>query len=331
MPGSADIRGLSVKLLKAHKLRYIDMRTVKDPLTGTDVIVLKFRRDKETSPKSFFDDLNENGIQYKKLVKDPEATQIVVELWPKGQKREISKARDKARDKARSQKNKGEGTGPKNNLHYVGIPKPEASINVITSLAKEIKEAGLTGESEELLRIAGEQDWDEFNRKMGSVFRKLKLHTRPEVRQIRETVVAAIIKEMGADAELLSGMRGSELGKRITSVMADHLDLILDTHSIADSVLRRVASTTLEPSQVVAKLQGVRRGFLSIAARAKQADELAVEAQALVLANTAHADIQNIAAGDTAVLTKLDDSLVGLVSSRKLDAAYFQLLLTSND
>lgn len=168
---------------------------------------------------------------------------------------------------------------------------------------------------------------------MAIVFRKLKLHTRPEVRQLRQTVVSAIIKEMGADAELISGMRGSELGKRITSVMADHLDLILDTNSIADSVLRRVASTTLQeqPSQVVAKLQGVRRGFLSIAARAKQADELGVEARALVLANTAHDDIQNIAAGDTSFNTKLDDSLVGLVSSRKLDAAYLQLLLISND
>ena len=151
MPGSADIRGIGVKLLKAHKLRYIDMRTIKDPLTGTDVIVLKFRRDKETSPKSFFDDLNENGIQYKKLVKDPEATEIVVELWPKGQKHDVSKARDKARDKARSQKNKGESQVPTNNLHYVGIPSGASKANMITSLANEIKQAGCADEASELL------------------------------------------------------------------------------------------------------------------------------------------------------------------------------------
>lgn len=326
MPGSANIRSMAVKLLKVHKLRYIDMRNIKDPLTGMDVIVLKFRRDKEKSPKSFFDDLNENGIQYKKLVKDPDAVQIIVELWPKGQKREISKARDEARDKARAQKNKGESAVPTNNLSYVGIPSGASKSIMITSLAKEIKNAGFDEESKELVRIAGEQEWDEFTRKMHSVFKKLKLHTRPEIRQLREAIVIAILKELGPDAELLEGMRESELNKRISVAMAEHLDLILDTSSIANSVLRRVASTKLEPSQVVAQLQGIRRGFLALATKAQSADDTKVEKLATDLASVAASDIQKLAAGNTKIETNLSDSLVSLVSLRKLDAAYLQLL-----
>jgi len=326
MPGSADIRGIAVKLLKSHRLRYIDMRTVKDPLTGTDVIVLKFRRDKDASPKAFFDDLNENGIQYKKLVKDPDATQIVCELWPKGQKRQVSELRDKARDKARAQKNQGSEPGSTGNLSYVGIPSGQAQSTMITSLARDIRQAGCAEESEELLRLAGGQDWDEFRRKMEKVFRKLKLHARPEVRQLREALSTAILKEMGADAELLKGMRGSDLEKRLNECVTDHIDLIIDTRGLANSILRRVASAALVPSQKIAQLQGLRRGFMTLAARAQTAREPKVERQALRCAASLYRDIQILAEGGTQIQTNLESPLMEMVSSRNLDAAFLHII-----
>lgn len=330
MVASADIRGIAVRLLKTHRLRYIDMRTIKDPLTGTGVIVLKFRRDKERSPKAFFDDLNENGIQYKKLVKDPNAVQIVVELWPRGQKHEVSKARDKARDKARSEKNKTNGAGSNGNLDYVRIPSG-ANLNVITSLAKDLIEAGFDEEADELTRIAGGQDWDEFRRKMGKMFRRLKLHTRPEVRQLKEAIAAAVVKEMAADAALFKGMRSSDLERKFNDSVMEHLDLILDTRGIANSVIRRVASTSESPTNLIVQLKGVKRGLETLASRAQEAEEPEVLAAVMKRVAVVNDDIIALRQGKKAsVKTNLDDHFMVLVASRKLDAAFLHLI-ESND
>lgn len=325
MVASADIRGIAVRLLKTHRLRYIDMRTIKDPLTGTGVIVLKFRRDKERSPKAFFDDLNENGIQYKKLVKDPNAVQIVVELWPRGQKHEVSKARDEARDKARSEKNKTNGAGSNGNLDYVRIPSG-ANLNVITSLAKDLIAAGFEEEAEELTRVAGGQDWDEFRRKMGKMFRRLKLHARPEIRQLREAIVAAVMKEMAADAELFRGMRGTELERKFNDSVIEHLDLILDTRSIANSLLRRVAAASSDPAKLVVQLKGVKRGLEALAARAEEAEEPEVLTAVMKRVATVSTDIDLLREGKSSVKTDLNDHFLTLVASRQLDAAFLYLI-----
>lgn len=328
MPAQVDIRGIAVKLLKAHRLRYIDMRSIPDPLTGTQVVVLKFRRDKEHSPKAFFDDLNENGIQYKKLVKDPNATQIICELWPKGQKRRVSEMREKARSQQRSQENGG-STGVSNgNMPYVGIPSGSAQSMMIQSVAKELAEAGYDEDAEALLRIAGEQDWEEFHRRIRKVFTRMKLYTRPEVRQLREHIASEIVKEMGADAELLKGTRGSDLEKHINDCIQEHIDLVLDTRGIADSVLRRTANH-LSPTQQVAQLQKIRRGFTTLQNRAHETGDAAVVQVAKSYVDRLAQDIQTLADGGTDTRVNLADPVVSLVSSRRMDAAYLHLVESS--
>jgi len=325
VPASVDVRGIAVKLLKAHHLRYIDMRSIPDPLTGTHVIVLKFRRDKEQSPKAFFDDLNENGIQYKKLVKDPNATQIICELWPKGQKKRVSELREKVRDQQRSKENGGTSGISNGNMPYVGIPAGGTQAIMIQSIAKELAEAGHGEEAKELLRIAGEQDWEEFRRRMRKVFSRMKLYMRPEVRQLREQISSEIIKEMGPDVELLRGTRGSELEKHINDCLHEHIDLVLDTRGIADSILRRTAEH-LSPEQKVAHLQRIRRGFTVLANRASNTGDLDVADVATKYADLLARDIQTLVDGGSSVAVKLDDPVVALVSSRSLDAAYLHLV-----
>lgn len=325
MPASVDIRGLAVKLLKAHRLRYIDMRSIPDPLTGTQVIILKFRRDKERSPKAFFDDLNENGIQYKKLVKDPEATQIICELWPKGQKRRVSELREKARSQQRSKENGGSSGVSNGNVPYVGIPRGEAQSIMVQSVAKDLVAAGYKDEAKELLRTAGEQDWEEFHRCMRKVFTRMKLYTRPEVRQIREQIASEIIKEMGPDVDLLKGARGSDLEKHINDCVQEHIDLVLDTRGVADSVLRRTASN-LNVTQKLAQLQKIRRGFRTLQDRAKQTGDLKVAAIAQTYTDSLGQDIQTLVDGGVETRVNLTDPLISLVSLRHLDAAYLHLV-----
>lgn len=328
MPAPVDIRGIAVKLLKAHHLRYIDMRSNADPLTGTHVITLKFRRDEKHSPKAFFDDLNENGIQYKKLVKDPDATQIICELWPKGQKRRVSELREKARSEQRAKENGG-STGVSNgNMPYVGIPSGGSQAVMIQSVAKDLAQAGYEEEANDLLRMAGEQDWEEFHRRMRKVFTRLKLHTRPEVRQLREQISAEIVKEMGPDVVLLRGARGSDLEKEINSAIHEHIDLVLDTRGIADSVLRRTASS-LSPTQKIAQLGKIRRGFMTLQGRAADTGAASVAAAAKVYVDSLGQDMQVLAEGGTKTTVRLTDPVVSLVSLRNLDAAYLHLVESS--
>jgi hypothetical protein len=325
MPASVDIRGIAVKLLKAHHLRYIDMRSIPDPLTGTQVVVLKFRRDKEHSPKAFFDDLNENGIQYKKLVKDPNAQQIICELWPKGQKRRVSELREKARDQQRSKENGGTTGISNGNMPYVGIPSGGTQAIMIQSVAKDLAEAGYEDEAAALLRIAGEQDWEEFHRRLRKVFVRMRLYTRPEVRQLREQISAEIIKEMGPDVELLKGARGSDLEQHINDCIREHIDLVLDTRGIADSVLRRTADRR-GPEQKIAQLQRIRRGFSSLHLRAKETGDTDVALVAKSYVDSLANDIQTLADGGSSTRVSLTDPAVSLVSSRQLDAAYLHLV-----
>lgn len=323
MPASIDIRGIAVKLLKAHHLRYVAMQATPDPLTGTNVIVLKFRRDKEHSPKAFFDDLNENGIQYKKLVKDPAALEIVCELWPKGQKRQVSEAREKVRSEQRAKEN-GAGSGPSNgNMPYVGVPSGGSQSMVIQSVARQLEAAGHEEEARELLRIAAEQDWEEFQRKMKKVLARMRLHTRPEVRQLREAIATEIIKEMGPDVELLQGARGSDLEKQINDCILQNVDLVLDTRGIADSILRRTAES-LPPETKLAKLKQLRRGFHSLHTRAE--DDSNVQVLTASYIKGVDDDIQSTVEGKGPARTNWSDPVVALVSARLLDAAYLQLI-----
>jgi len=328
MPASIDIRGIAVKLLKAHHLRYVDMRSLRDPLTGTNVIVLKFRRDKEHSPKAFFDDLNENGIQYKKLSKDPDALSIVCELWPKGQKRQVSEAREKAREQQRA-KEKGSTPGGSNgNMPYVGLPAGGTQAVMIQSVAKELADAGHTAEAQELLRIAGEQDWEEFQRRLRKVLVRLKLYTRPEVRQLREQISGEIIKEMGPDVKLLNGAKGSDLEKHINDCILQNIDLVLDTRGIADSVLRRTAGNQ-KPVTQIAQLKRIRRGFHSLQGRAESSGESAVASRAKNYVDAFDHDIQVLVAGSGHSRVNWADPAVVMVSSRRLEAAYLHLFESS--
>jgi len=321
MPSSVDIRGIATKLLKSHHLRYIDMRSVSDPQTGLKTIVLKFRKDKDHSPKAFFDDLNENGIQYKKLSKDPNATEIVCELWPKGQKRRATELREKVRQKSRSQQNKGPLGTPSQNLSYVGIPSPGTQPIMISSLAKELREAGLQEEAEDLLRIAGEQDWDEFRRIARKVFIRLKIHQRPEIRQLKENIAGELLRELGPDSFLLKNLKGSDLEKRINECLYENIDLVLDTRGIANSMLTRVAS----PSHLLTSLKSIKRGIRSLVSRAESAGHNKVAS----MAKNYEAEV------DLAINASIRDEnfsefsytpFFRLVEERDLDSAYLHLL-----
>ena len=323
MPASVDIRAIATKLLKAHKLRYIDMRSLSDPQTGLKTIVLKFRKDRDHSPKAFFDDLNENGIQYKKLSKDPEATEVVCELWPKGQKSRATELREKARQKARSKSQSDGPSGtPSQNLSYVGIPSPGTQPIMISSMAKELKEAGLHEEAEELVKIAGEQDWDEFRRVMGKVFGKMKLYRRPEVRQLREHIAGEILRELGDDSVLLKGLRGSDLEKRINECIYEHIDLVLDTRGIANSVLTRIAAS---PHRVIA-LKSVKRGVDSLVARAEESGQDKAARLARKYASSVAESLSRSLNGEEGLLDVESSTLLRLVAERDLDSAYLFLL-----
>lgn len=328
MPASSiDIRGISVKLLKAHHLRYLDMRIIPDPLTGTKVIVLKFRRDKTHSPKAFFDDLNEHGIQYKKLSKDPDAQTIICELWPKGQKRQVSEAREKARAQQRAMENGGT-VGPSNrNMHYVGVPNAGTQAVVIQSLAKDLRTSGHFEEARELMRIAGEQDWEEFDRRMHQVLMHLRLYSRPEVRQLREQVASEIVKALGPDISLLKNTKGSDLEAKINDCIFRHLDLVLDTRGIADSVLRRTASST-NPKALIPQMQRVRRGFKALCALAQDSGDAQVEAKAKEYVQRIASQIDKVLNGSTETLD-MNDPAIALVHGRQIEAAYLHLVSES--
>lgn len=316
MPTSVDVRSIAVKLLKAHHLRYIDMKVVPDPLTGIKVIVLKFRGDKEHSPKAFFDDLNENGVQYKKLVKDPKAQTMICELWPKGQKRQVSDAREKAREEQRA-KEKGTASGPSNgNVPYVGMPSPGTQA-VMVAENKNTK-------------VAGEQDWEEFRRKTAIVVRRLKIHDRPEIRQIREMLAHEIVKELGADASLIKGARGSDLEKSIIDVLYQNIDLVLDTRGVADSVLRRVAST-LAPASRMAQVKRISRGLSELKRLAEFTGERAISKKVAEYQSNVDKAQAAVASGETPSLLLEDDDIISLVASRNVEAAYLRLLELSCD
>lgn len=311
MTASIDIRGIAVKLLKSHHLRYIDMRTVPDPVTRTPVTVLKFRRDEKHSPKAFFDDLNENGIQYKKLVKDPEAVVIICELWPKGMKRRVSELREKKRSEQRAKENGGV-SGPSNgNMPYVGVPSGRAQ--------------SVTIQSSKQTKTAGEQDWEEFHRKVNKVLKRMRLYERPEIRQLREAISTEIIKELGPDAELIQGARGSDLEKEINSCIQENIDLVLDTRGLADSVLRRTASSQSIP-QRVAQLTSIRRGLARLATMAETNSETLMAKQAATFTKSVEADIQSLLEGKEANNADLSHPVVALVSSRKIESAYLLLM-----
>lgn len=318
-----DLRTMVVKLLKAHHLRYMNFWQEPDPQTGVSVTLLKFRRDKEHNPKAFFDGLNEVGLQYKKLSKDPNALEITCEIWPKGQKQKMTEMRENA--------SKGVGTGggedggdssgiSNGSLRYLSIPDGEANAKMIESMVQEMEDAGFAEEANELRKIAFEQNWDEFRRKINRMFRRLKLHKRPEVRQLREQIAGEIIDEMGLDAELFQGLRGSDLEKKINECVHENIDLILDTRGIADSVLRRTANTD---TQKIAKLRNLRRGLRRVASMNDEDEWLAKVGRVI---SAVDSDIEDVLLGGDVTRTSFDSPLMTLLGERNIGAAYLMLL-----
>lgn len=327
MNDGRDIRTLVVKLLHAHHLRYMNYWKEPDPQTGVEVTLLKFRRDKEHNPKAFFDGLNEAGLQYKKLSKDPEALEIVCELWPRGAKGKVTEMREDASQgvgKGQKPKDQGESGGsPGGSLRYLAIP-PSGETNsiMVQSVAQELVEAGCVEEAEELLRIGdGGQDWDEFRRKVSRMFQRIKLYQRPEIRQIKEQIANEIVSTMGLDAELFAGLRGSDLEKRINEVVHENVDLILDTRGIADSILRRTASVGVPK---IARLRRMRRQTEAVRAFS---DETSVQDKASKIIRNIDADIEREISGSTEPSQlDLDSPLMVVLAESNVEAAYLMLL-----
>lgn len=327
MPDGRDVRTLVVKLLQAHHLRYMNYWKEPDPQTGVEVTLLKFRRDKEHNPKAFFDAINSSGLQYKKLSKDPNALEIVCELWPRGAKGKVNEMRDEASKgvgTGQNPKDQGESGGsPGGSLRYLSIP-PSGETNsiMVQSVAQELVEAGCVEEAAELLRIGmGGQDWDEFRRKVSRMFQRIKLHNRPEIRQIREQIANEIVSTMGLDAELFSGLRGSDLEKKINEVVQDNIDLILDTRGIADSVIRRTASAGVPK---IAKLIQLRRRAEVVRTFS---DEISVQNKASRIIKDIDGDIEREVSG-SAEPPQLDLSspLMVVLAESNVEAAYLMLL-----
>lgn len=237
---ASDIRSLVVKLLKAHSLRFMNIWQEADPQSGLKITLLKFRRDKNHSPKAFFDALNENGIQYKKINKDPDAQEIVCEIFPKGSKSRATQLRQKNREKDK-QRNTHKSDEPSRNLSYIAVPEQGTASKMVDALARDLQAAGYTEGASMVERIAHEHNQSEFVRKMRDVLRSSKLYQRPEIRQIREQIVQDMMSALGADSSLYKTMRSTDLEKWVKDVFCDNIDLILDTRGVADSLLRRAS------------------------------------------------------------------------------------------
>lgn len=301
MPSSYDIRGIAVKLLKAHKMRHLSLTIQADPATGLRVHVLKFRRDKDQSPKAFFDSLNDHGIQYKKLSKDPDSLEIVCELWPKGQKRRAVDAREDARQKARTQQNQGPSGTPTKSLNYMGIPSPSHPV-VVSSTCK----------------TAGEQDWDEVRRKVSSLLKHLDLSKRPEIRQLTESLAGEIVKTLGQDSILLKDTKLSDLKSKVEDFLVENIEYLVNPEAVAESMMRRISLT---PTQYIAKLKIARRSLATL--QSKVPNEL--KPQVAVFIGMADSALENVLNGDPETFD-WDSPVVRLASSRDFAGALHYLV-----
>lgn len=308
MAQTKDIRTLVVKLLKAHKLRFVNLWSEQDPQSGARLTLLKFRRDKEHSPKAFFDDLNENGLQYKKLSKDPNALEIVCELHPRGTKQRVTKAREQNKKNVRSQGDADGGQGSAGNtngkLNYMGIPSGTG--------AKLIQ-------SDVQNRTAGEQNWEEFYRRVSKMLQSESIHDRPEIRQLREQLASAIVDAMGSDSSLYNGMRTSDLENKIKDVLCQNIDLVFGTRELANSVIRRSASPTIASTATMLKL---RRGCVELTKMAAASDDARAQSRAIRLLGSVNSELQN-PSGASSVLT---NPVAALLLEGKTDDAFLALL-----
>jgi hypothetical protein len=242
---ASDIRSLVVKLLKAHSLRFMNIWQEADPNSGIKLTLLKFRRDKDHSPKAFFDALNENGIQYKKINKDPDAQEIICEIFPKGSKSRATQLRRKYREKEKQRDNHRRDE-PTRNLSYIAVPEQGTASKMVDAIVRDLRAAGYSEDAAMVERVAHEHNQSEFVRKMRDVLRAAKLYQRPEIRQIREQIVQDMMSALGADSSLYKTMRSADLEKWVKDVFCDNIDLILDTRGVADSMLRRASASSEE-------------------------------------------------------------------------------------
>jgi len=274
MTSPVDIRSVAAKLLKGHHMNLMNSGVVDDPsIPGTKVTMIEFRVPRNHNPKAFFDSLNENGIQYSKETKDPNATVIKCRLWPKGAKSRALKAKDEYKKRVKGQdKGSGETGGGVGVSPYLGPPSAGTASTLVMSntkfddTARELLEGGHVEDAIELLKIAGEQSWEEFGHKVKEALSSADIYQSPEARNLRERVVSSIIKALGPDAVLLKDMRAVDLSSKLGDYLSLNMDLLLGTREMADSLIRRVSADYRRAEKQAAVQSGYRSLLSSLTA-----------------------------------------------------------------
>jgi len=286
MTAPVDIRSVAAKLLKGHHMNLMNSGVVEDPsIPGAKVTMIEFRVPRNHNPKAFFDSLNENGIQYSKETKDPNATTIKCRLWPKGKKSEALDAQRKRQEELRGtdKGNSGGAGGGVGASPYLGPPSAGTASTLVMSntkfddTARELLEGGHIEDAIELLKIAGEQSWEEFGQKVKEALSSEDIYQSPEVRNLRERVVSSIIKALGKDAVLLKDMRSDDLSSKLGDYLSLNMDLLLGTREMADSLIRRVAADYRSAKKQAA----VKSGYHSLLSSLTAGTEAYKKAEAL--------------------------------------------------
>lgn len=324
-----DVRAVATKLLRAHKMHLLNSDTTQDPqLPGIKVVTIKFTRRENQNPKAFFDSLNESGIQYSKQSKDPNATTIICELWRKGDKKRVTELRKKAKDRARK-RDKGTSGGPVGggtSSPYIGAPNSGTGSVLVMSqteaekTAEALLAAGHTEEAVELLKIAGEQGWGEFQDALTDALTHANIRNSPESRLIRGRLAHFVVESLGSDASLLKDIRPSELERRVTECLRDNVESLIDMKELSASLLRRCASAMPTEEELTKLLQGYKK-LAAESARGSSEHTRAVE-----LAKGVQCDLRNIREGRTVASTLMFSPLARAVLSGSLDQARFLLM-----
>tara|TARA_R100000656_G_scaffold104176_1_gene76059 strand:- start:92909 stop:93763 length:855 start_codon:yes stop_codon:yes gene_type:complete len=196
-----------------------------DPESGMKVQYVKFRKSRDKSPKAFFDSLNEVGIQYKKLVKDPDALEIICELWRKGEKSRATQLREKNRQESRSRQDSGPSGTPSANFNYMAVPPGRSQPNLIS--------AETIGT---MKKHAEEQSWDRLREYTNEAF---ETNTPIVSNADMERLAARIVRSMGPDMQLYGGSRSVEMADQLKTLLAENIDKVIDTQELAACIIRR--------------------------------------------------------------------------------------------
>jgi len=330
MPGGVmDVRAVATKLLRAHKMHLLNSDTTQDPqLPDVKVVTIKFTRRENQNPKAFFDSLNENGIQYSKQSKDPNATTIICELWRKGDKKRVTELRKKAKDRERK-RDKGTSEGPVGggtSSPYIGPPNLGTGSVLVMSqkevdkTAEALLASGYAEEAVELLKIAGEQGWEVFSKVLTDSLTNASIKDSPEARLIRERVSRFVVEGLGSDASLLKDIRPAELKRRVTECLRENVESIIDMNELSDSLLRRCAETLPAEEDLTTLIKGYEK-LAKDSAEGSQEQRKAVE-----LAQGVKNDIYNIRKGATVASTLVFSPIARAILSGSLSHARLLLM-----